>query len=81
MSFTIHGIQHLGVGVPDHELSWKWYRKFFGMDIPLFNDEAEAPLMTIYTKGKVICVDKCVNTNTCNRVNTREFHIKKSKKK
>ena len=33
------------------------------------------------TKGKVICVDKCVNTNTCNRVNTREFHIKKSKKK
>jgi hypothetical protein len=24
------------------------------MDIPLFNDEAEAPLMTIYTKGKVI---------------------------
>ena len=54
MSFTIHGIQHLGVGVPDHESSWKWYRKFFGMDIPLFNDEAEAPLMTIYTKGKVI---------------------------
>ena len=34
MSFTIHGIQHLGVGVPDHKLSWKWYRKFFGMDIP-----------------------------------------------
>ena len=54
MSFTIHGIQHLGVGVPNHEASWKWYRKFFGMDIPLFNDEAEAPLMTIYTKGKVI---------------------------
>jgi hypothetical protein len=34
MSFTIHGIQHLGVGVPNHEASWKWYRKFFGMDIP-----------------------------------------------
>ena len=54
MSFTIHGIQHLGVGVPNHEVSWRWYRKFFGMNIPLFNDEAEAPLMTIYTKGKVI---------------------------
>ena len=54
MSFTIHGIQHLGVGVPNHEASWKWYRKFFGMDIPLFNDEAEAPLMKIYTNGKVI---------------------------
>ena len=54
MSYTIHGIQHVGVGVPCHEDAWKWYRKFFGMDIPLFNDEAEAPLMTIYTEGKVI---------------------------
>lgn len=54
MSYTIHGIQHLGVGVPQHEEAWKWYRKFFGMDIPLFNDEAGAPLMTIYTEGEVI---------------------------
>ena len=54
MSYTIHGIQHLGVGVPEHAPAWKWYRQFFGMDIPLFNDEAEAPLMTIYTEGKVI---------------------------
>ena len=54
MSYTIHGIQHLGVGVPEHAEAWKWYRKFFGMDIPLFNDEAGAPLMTIYTKGDVI---------------------------
>ena len=49
--YTIQGIQHLGVGVPNHSEAWKWYRKFFGLDIPLFNDEAEAPLMTIYTKG------------------------------
>ena len=54
MSYTIHGIQHLGVGVPEHAPAWKWYRKFFGLDIPLFNDEAEAPLMTIYTEGDVI---------------------------
>ncbi len=54
MSYTIHGIQHLGVGVPEHADAWKWYRKFFGLDIPLFNDEAEAPLMTIYTEGDVI---------------------------
>jgi catechol 2,3-dioxygenase-like lactoylglutathione lyase family enzyme len=52
--YTIQGIQHLGVGVPNHEQAWKWYRKFFGLDIPLFNDEAEAPLMTIYTEGDVI---------------------------
>ena len=54
MSYTIHGIQHLGVGVPDHAASWKWYRKFFGLDIPLFNDEAEAKLMLRYTDDKVI---------------------------
>ena len=53
MSYTIHGIQHLGVGVPEHSSAWKWYREFFGMDIPLFNDEAEAPLMTIYTEEKL----------------------------
>ena len=54
MSYTIHGIQHIGVGVPEHAPAWKWYRKFFGMDIPFFNDEAEAPLMTIYTDEKII---------------------------
>jgi catechol 2,3-dioxygenase-like lactoylglutathione lyase family enzyme len=50
----INGIQHIGVGVPDYAASWKWYRKFLGMDVALFNGEAEAPLMTIYTKNQVI---------------------------
>lgn len=50
----INGIQHIGVGVPDHAASWKWFRKFFGMDIALFNGEAEAPLMEIYTKNSII---------------------------
>ncbi len=44
----------MGVGVPDHAASWKWYRHFLGMDISLFNGEAEAPLMQIYTKGEII---------------------------
>lgn len=50
----VNGLQHVGVGVPDHGGSWKWYRKFLGMDIKMFNGEAEAPLMKIYTKGQVI---------------------------
>lgn len=50
----INGIQHVGVGVPDHAESWKWYRKFLGMDIALFNGEQEAPLMQIYTKNEII---------------------------
>jgi len=54
MTYTIHGMQHIGVGVPDHAKAWKWYRKNFGLDIPFFNDEAKAELMTIYTNGDVI---------------------------
>lgn len=54
MNYVIHGIQHLGVAVPEHATAWKWYRKYFGLDVPFFNDEANADLMTIYTDGKVI---------------------------
>lgn len=54
MYSRINGIQHVGVGVSDHAKSWKWYRKYLGMDIALFNGEAEAPLMQIYTKGEII---------------------------
>lgn len=54
MNYVIHGIQHIGVAVPEHELAWKWFRKHFGLDVPFFNDEANADLMTIYTGGKVI---------------------------
>ena len=54
MGGVVQGIQHLGIGVDNHEIAWKWYRKFFGMNVPFFNAEALAPLMTIYTKGEVI---------------------------
>lgn len=52
--YTIHGIQHVGVGVANHENAWRWYRKFFGMDVPFFNAEAPAPLMDIYTDNQTI---------------------------
>ncbi|MBL4703447.1 MAG: VOC family protein [Flavobacteriales bacterium] len=54
MAGVVQGIQHLGIGVANHEIAWKWYRKFFGMDVPLFNAEARAPLMQLYTKGENI---------------------------
>lgn len=54
MNYVIHGIQHLGVAVPEHAPAWKWFRTYFGLDIPFFNDEANADLMTIYTGGEVI---------------------------
>ncbi|WP_373398543.1 VOC family protein [Algoriphagus halophilus] len=50
---TINGIQQVGIGVKDANEAWKWYRKIFKMDVPIFQDSAEAALMTRYTAGKV----------------------------
>ncbi|MCF6297023.1 MAG: VOC family protein [Flavobacteriaceae bacterium] len=48
----ITGIQQIGIGVEDVHRAWKWYRKHFGMDIGVFEDEAIAELMLYYTEGK-----------------------------
>lgn len=53
MEKIICGIQQMGIGVPDVQEIWKWYRKFFGIDVRIFEDAAEAPLMTMYTGGEV----------------------------
>jgi catechol 2,3-dioxygenase-like lactoylglutathione lyase family enzyme len=49
MEKIICGIQQMGIGVPNVEESWKWYRQFFGIDVKVFEEAAEAPLMTRYT--------------------------------
>lgn len=51
--YGICGIQQVGIGVPDLESAWKWYRRNFGFDVPVFEEAAEAPLMTRYTSGEV----------------------------
>jgi catechol 2,3-dioxygenase-like lactoylglutathione lyase family enzyme len=53
MDYLISGIQQLGVGVRDVATAWSWYRRAFGMDVPVFQEEAEAPLMARYTGGAV----------------------------
>lgn len=53
MGYIISGIQQMGVGVPDVEQIWKWYRKWFGNDVKIFEEAAEAPLMIDYTGNKV----------------------------
>ncbi|HET6243422.1 MAG: VOC family protein [Bacteroidetes bacterium] len=53
MAKNISGIQQIGVGIPDVKKAWKWYRKNFGLDIPIFQESAEAALMTKYTGEKV----------------------------
>lgn len=49
----INGIQQVGIGTTSVHDSWKWYRQNFGFDTPVFDEAAEAPLMTQYTGGKV----------------------------
>jgi catechol 2,3-dioxygenase-like lactoylglutathione lyase family enzyme len=48
----ICGIQQIGIGYSDIKLSWRWYRKYFGMDVPVFEDIADATLMQKYTGNK-----------------------------
>ena len=52
MQKNIAGIQQVGIGVPNVHEAFKWYRENFGMDIPVFEEAAEAALMLPYTGGK-----------------------------
>ena len=49
----ICGIQQMGIGVPNVQTIWTWYRTMFGVDVRIFEEAAEAPLMTQYTGGIV----------------------------
>lgn len=51
-SYTICGIQQVGIGVKNLTDAWKWYIRNFGMDCRIFEDNAEARLMLKYTGGK-----------------------------
>jgi catechol 2,3-dioxygenase-like lactoylglutathione lyase family enzyme len=48
----IAGIQQVGVGIPHVYEAWKWYRRAFGMNIPIFDEAATAALMLPYTGGQ-----------------------------
>lgn len=54
MSYRINGFQHIGVAVRDMDRSLKFYRKYFGLDIPFFDAVAPAALMQPYTRGEII---------------------------
>ncbi len=50
----INGLQHIGVAVSDMDRALRFYRKFFGLDIPFFDSIQPAPLMDIYTRNTTI---------------------------
>ncbi len=51
-SYSIGGIQQVGVGVDDLATGWQWYRDRLGFDLPIFRDRGFATLMNNYTNGK-----------------------------
>lgn len=53
MQQLISGIQQAGIGIPDAGQYFTWYRRTFGSDVKIFDDEAQAKLMTRYTGGEV----------------------------
>jgi catechol 2,3-dioxygenase-like lactoylglutathione lyase family enzyme len=52
MSYSIAGIQQIGIGVSNVHEAFKWYRQHFGNDIPVLDAPGEAALMLPYTGGK-----------------------------
>lgn len=48
----ISGIQQIGVGNNDVQKTFTWYRRQLGMDIPVFDEAAQAELMLPYTGGE-----------------------------
>ena len=42
----------MGIGIPNVHEAFDWYRQTFGMDIPMFDEAAEANLMLPYTGGE-----------------------------
>jgi catechol 2,3-dioxygenase-like lactoylglutathione lyase family enzyme len=51
-NYIISGIQQVGIGVANVHEGFNWYNRHFGMDIPIFEEAAEAALMLPYTGGK-----------------------------
>jgi catechol 2,3-dioxygenase-like lactoylglutathione lyase family enzyme len=52
MSYIVSGIQQVGIGVKNVVEAFTWYRRYFGVDVPIFDEEAVAGLMLPYTGGQ-----------------------------
>ncbi len=46
------GIQQIGIGVPDADAAWKWYKEYFNVDIVMIDEYAKAEYMLPYTGGQ-----------------------------
>ncbi len=62
MKELITGIQQVGIGVINANEAKNLYKDLFGMDVLIFEDKAEASLMTKYT-GTVRCIKGMLSFN------------------
>ena len=53
MSSYISGIQQCGIGVVDAAEAAQYYKELLGFDCLVFDDTADASLMTNYTGNKI----------------------------
>ncbi len=47
------GIQQIGIGVPNADDAWRWYKEFFNADVVIIDEYAKAEYMLPYTDGQV----------------------------
>lgn len=65
MKNLITGIQQVGIGVSDANEAKYLYKDLFGMNVLIFDDEAEAALMTRYTGRQVHNRRAILSMNLC----------------
>ena len=65
MQDIITGIQQVGIGVTDAQEAKLLYKQLFGMDVLIFDDRADATLMTRYTGSQVHKRRAILSLNMC----------------
>ncbi len=65
MQDMITGIQQVGIGVCDAQEAKMLYKQLFGMDVLIFDDQAEASLMTQYTGSEIHERRAILSLNMC----------------
>ncbi|MAE08729.1 MAG: glyoxalase [Bacteroidetes bacterium] len=53
MAYIVAGIQQLGIGVSNLKEARDWYQKILGYDVIIFDEAAEANLMSRYTDNQI----------------------------
>ncbi len=59
----VSGIQQIGIGVGNVEQAYAWYKEYFGMNVMVFDEWADAEFMLPYTGGTPKSRHACLSLN------------------